>query len=218
MTERFIDRGNQFPLLPETMTGYGFVTAAERCFSPLKPLTYAGTFLALSSVISFLYYRKKGYIKTEDLKEVWSRTVKKCIPSTIAILCFIIMSKFMSSSGQIYVLSQGIVTVMGKYYVIAAPFFGMLGSFITSSNMSSNILLGNFQSTAAEMLKISPSITAALQTVGGVLGNVFAPGCIIMGISTTGLAGAEGKLLKTIIPISAACAAVFGVFAFAALV
>ena len=202
----------------ETMTGYGFVTAAERCFSPLKPLTYAGTFLALSSVISFLYYRKKGYIKTEDLREVWSRTVKKCIPSTIAILCFIIMSKFMSSSGQIYVLSQGIVTVMGKYYVIAAPFFGMLGSFITSSNMSSNILLGNFQSTAAEMLKISPSITAALQTVGGVLGNVFAPGCIIMGISTTGLAGAEGKLLKTIIPISAACAAVFGVFAFAALV
>ena len=83
------------------------------------------------------------------------------------------MSKFMSSSGQIYVLSQGIVKVLGRYYVIAAPFFGMLGSFITSSNMSSNILLGNFQSTAAGILGINPAITASLQTVGGVLGNVF---------------------------------------------
>ena len=203
---------------PQTVTEYGFVTAAESCFSPLKPLTYAGTFLALSSAASFLYYRKKGFIKTRDLKNVWRRTVKKCIPSTIAILCFIIMSKFMSSSGQIYVLSQGIVKVLGVYYVIAAPFFGMLGSFITSSNMSSNILLGNFQSTAAGILGINPAITASLQTVGGVLGNVFAPGCIIMGISTTGLAGAEGRLLKTILPISAACGAVFGLFAFFVLV
>ena len=45
---------------PQTVTGYGFVTAAEAFFSPIKPLTYAGTFLVLSSVISFLYYRKKG--------------------------------------------------------------------------------------------------------------------------------------------------------------
>ena len=124
------------------------------------------------------------------------------------------MSKFLSSSGQIYVLSQGIVTVMGSYYVIAAPFFGMLGSFITSSNMSSNILLGNFQSTAAQILDVNPAVTVALQTVGGVLGDAFAPGCVIMGISTTGFSGAEGKILRAIVPVSAACAVLFGSFAF----
>lgn len=199
---------------PQTFTGYGFVTAAEAFFSPIKPLTYAGTFLVLSSVISFLYYRKKGYVRTADLRSVWSRTAKKCKPSTVAILCFIIMSKFLSSSGQIYVLSQGIVTVMGSYYVIAAPFFGMLGSFITSSNMSSNILLGNFQSTAAQILDVNPAVTVALQTVGGVLGDAFAPGCVIMGISTTGFSGAEGKILRAIVPVSAACAVLFGSFAF----
>lgn len=203
---------------PETVTGYGFVTAAEACFSPLKPLTYAGTFLALSSLISFLYYRKKGFIRNSDLKDVWFKTVKKCKPSTIAILSLIIMSKFMSSSGMIYVLSQGIVSLMGRSYVIAAPFFGMLGSFITSSNMSSNILLGNFQSTAAGMLNINPAVTSALQTTGGVLGDAFAPGCVIMGISTTGYKGKDGAILAKIIPVSAACGIVFGLFAFLVLI
>lgn len=203
---------------PETVTGYGFVTGAESLFSPLKPLTYAGTFLAVSSVISFFYYRWKGFVRTSDLTVVWKRTVSKCTPSTIAILCFIIMSKFMSSSGQIYVLSQGIVAILGQYYVISAPFFGMLGAFITSSNMSSNILLGNFQSTAAEILNINPAVTVALQTVGGVLGDAFAPGCVIMGISTTGYSGKEGKILKMIVPISALCGIVFGFLAFVFLV
>ncbi len=195
---------------PETVTGYGFVTKADPAFSPLKPLTYAGTFLALSSVISYVYYQKKGYFHSGSLKAIWKRTVQKCMPSTVAITCFIIMSKFMGSSGQIYVMSQGIVLVLGRFYIIAAPIFGILGTFITSSNMSSNILLGNFQRTAADLLQVSPSVTLALQTVGGVLGTAFSPGCVIMGISTTGFAGGEGKILRMIIPWAVACAIVFG--------
>ena len=199
---------------PQTMTGYGFVTKAESIFSPLKPLTYAGTFLVISSLISFLYYKKKGFIKTSDLKAVWIRTVKKCVSPTKAILCLIIMSKFMSSSGMIYVLSRGIVNILGKYYVIVAPFFGMIGAFITSSNMSSNILLGNFQSTAAGILNINPAVTCALQTMGGILGDAFAPGSMIMGISTTGYKGKDGDILKKIVPISIGFAAVYGLIAF----
>ena len=148
------------------------------------------------------------------LKQVWKRTVQKCSSSTIAILCLIVMSKFMGSSGQIYVLSQGVIALLGSYYTIAAPFFGMLGSFITSSNMSSNILLGNFQSTAAEILHINPAVTVALQTVGGVLGDAFAPGSVIMGISTTGCMGADSRILKTLVPVSAFCCILFGAVAF----
>ena len=199
---------------PRTATGYGFVTEAVSGYSPVKPLTYAGTFLALSSLITFCFYRYKGYIRTEDLKNVWRRTVKKCIGSTQAIICLIVMSKFLSSSGQIHVLSQAIVKLLGTSYVIAAPFFGMLGSFITSSNMSSNILLSSLQSTAANILNINPAVTSALQTVGGVLGDAFAPGCVIMGISTTGYAGAESRILKHIVPISALFGLAFGLYAF----
>lgn len=202
----------------ETATGFGYVTAAEPFFSPARPLTYAGTFLALSAGISYLYYRRKGYVDVHSLQNALCRTAKKCKAPTIAITCFIIMSKFMSSSGQIYVLSQSIVLLMGRSYVLAAPLFGILGTFITSSNMSSNILLGRFQMTAAGFLEISPAVTLALQTVGGVLGTAFSPGCVIMGVSTTGLAGEEGEILKRIVPVAAGCGGVFGLFAYLCLI
>lgn len=199
---------------PETVTGYGYVTAAEGLFSPLKPLTYAGTFLVLSSIISIVYYQKHGFLKTGAVQNVWSRTVKKCIPSTIAITSLIVMAKFMSSSGQIYVLSKGVIQLMGRYYVILAPIFGMVGAFITSSNMSSNILLGNFQVTAAELIHVEPAITCALQTTGGVLGDSFAPGSIIMGVSTTGYQGKDGDIIKVILPMALLLGILFGLFAF----
>ena len=91
---------------------------------------------------------------------------------------------------------------------------GILGTFITSSNMSANILLGNFQMTAATFLGIRPAVTLALQTAGGVLGTAFSPGCVLMGISTTGMAGAEGEILRRIVPVAAGCGAVFGIVAF----
>ncbi len=199
---------------PETVTRYGYVTAGEGCFSPLRPLTYAGTFLAVSAVVSCVYYGRAGYLDLAGIKQAAVRTGRKCKAPTIAILCFIIMSKYMSSSGQIYILSQGIVSVLGKYYVIVAPIFGILGTFITSSNMSSNILLGNFQMTAAGFLGIRPAVTLALQTVGGVLGTAFSPGCVIMGISTTGMAGGEGQILRKIVPVAVGCGICFGLFGF----
>ncbi|MCI8578597.1 MAG: L-lactate permease [Lachnospiraceae bacterium] len=199
---------------PETVTGFGYVTGAEHMFSPMKPLTYAGTFLALSAGISGICYCRKGYLDGSGVRAAALRTAKKCISPTIAITCFIIMSRFMGSSGQIHVLSQGIVSVLGRYYVLAAPFLGILGTFITSSNMSANILLGNFQMTAATFLGIRPAVTLALQTAGGVLGTAFSPGCVLMGISTTGMAGAEGEILRRIVPVAAGCGAVFGIVAF----
>lgn len=203
---------------PETSTGLSYVTAAESCFSPLKPLTYAGTFLALSAVLSGTYYLKKGCLDANGIRESLQKTVKKCSAPTIAITCFIVMSKFMSSSGQIYILSRGIVQALGRYYVIAAPFLGVLSTFITSSNMSANILLGNFQMTAAQLLDISPAVTCALQTTGGVMGTAFSPGCLIMGISTTGYKGKESELLGRIIPLPLIMSLVFGIFVYFVLI
>lgn len=55
--------------------------------------------------------------------------------------------------------------------------------------------------TAAELLDISPVIILSLQTFGGAIGSAMAPGSILLGISTTGMEGGEGRILKKIIPI-----------------
>lgn len=67
---------------------------------------------------------------------------------------------------------------------------------------------------AADLLGIDPVITVALQTVGGILGNAFAPGCVIMGLSTTGYTGKDSDILQKIIPVSATLGIAFGLFAF----
>ena len=69
------------------------------------------------------------------------------MPSGMAVIGLVIMSKIMGGTGQTIVLSQGIANVLGSKYLLLAPFVGLLGTFMTASNMSSNILFGGFQVT-----------------------------------------------------------------------
>jgi len=117
---------------PEMGTGYGYINAAVDSFSPLTPLTHASVFLLVSAYIGFLYFRKHNWIKKGEGKQVLWRSFEKTIPSAIAVVGFIIMSRVMGGTGQTVVLAQGIVNVLGNGYAVLAPVVGMLGSFMTS--------------------------------------------------------------------------------------
>lgn len=71
------------------------------------------------------------------------------MPSGIAVIGLVIMSRIMGGTGQTDVLADGISRVLGKAYAILSPVVGLIGTFMTASNMSSNILFGAFQSTTA---------------------------------------------------------------------
>ena len=73
----------------------------------------------------------------------------------------------MSGSGQTLVLAQGITHVMGRWYALLAGVLGVIGSFVTGSNMSSNILFTDVQVNAAADLGVSSSPLLAAQTAGG---------------------------------------------------
>lgn len=199
---------------PETVTGYGYVNAASNCFSPLTPFTHASMFLLLSSVMGMCYYRKKGWIRKGGIKGVFVRSVSMTMPSGIAVIALVIMSKIMAGTGQTVVLANGIAKVLGKVYVVLSPFVGLLGSFMTGSNMSSNILFGGFQTTTAKLLDVSPAILLGAQTAGGSIGSAVSPSNIILGTTTANILGAEGRILKRILTITVPAVIVIGLFAF----
>ena len=203
---------------PETVTGYGYVTPAVESFSPLAPLTYPGTFLIISCVVGYLYFKKKGCITPGGLGRILRRTVKKTVPSSLAVIGFIVTSKVMGCSGQVAVLAQGIVTVLGVGYALLAPVVGLLGSFMTSSNMASNILFAEFQMTTAQLLGLSAPAILGAQTAGGAIGSSICPGNIVLGTSTTGLTGQEGQVLRRVLPITVICAVACGAVLFLSLV
>lgn len=198
----------------ETATEYGFVNAAVSRYSPISPFTHAGSFLLAASVIGLIFYRKHGWVEKEGVKNVFTRSIRKTIPSGIAVIGFIIMSKIMGGTGQTMVLAYGITAVLGKGYALLAPVVGMLGSFMTSSNMASNILFGDFQMTTSKLLGLNTAAILGAQTAGGAIGNTICPGNIILGTTTANILGKEGIVLKKIMPITLSAAAIVGVVLF----
>lgn len=199
---------------PETSTGYGYVNAAVDKFSPLAPFTHASMFLFISAIIGLVYYKKHGWIKEGGVKRVFVKSVSMTMPSGIAVIGLVIMSKIMDGTGQTVVLANGIAGVLGKIYVILAPFVGLLGTFMTGSNMSSNILFGGFQMTTAKLLKVNVAAILGAQSAGGCIGSAVSPSKIILGTTTAGILGKEGEVMKKLIAITVPATIVIGVILF----
>lgn len=199
---------------PETSTGYGYVNKAVESFSPLAPFTHASMFLLLSALIGLVYYKRHGWIKEGGVKRVFVKSVAMTMPSGIAVIGLVIMSKIMDGTGQTVVLANGISKVLGKIYVILAPFVGLLGTFMTGSNMSSNILFGGFQMTTSSLLGVDPSVVLGAQSAGGAIGSAISPSKIILGTTTANILGREGEVLKKIMVITVPATIAIGIIVF----
>lgn len=196
----------------ETATGYGLVNPAIESYSPLVPFTHASMFLFVSALLSFLYYKKAGLMNTSQaVKNISDRTLRKALSPSIAVLSLLAISRVMAGTGQTIVLAEGMTQVLGKHYASVAPFIGLLGSFITGSNMSSNILFGNFQYLTAEYVGLNIPAVVGTQTAGGAVGMSLAPGNVVLGTSSTGILGSEGKVILKIIPFTLVVSVVFGI-------
>lgn len=202
------------PSFPETVTGYGVVNKAAQKYAPLALFTHAGLFLLISSIWGMIYYHKKGWMKEGGLKRVFVKSVAMTVPSGIAVIGLIIMSKIMSGTGQTIVLANGISAVLGKAYVIFAPFVGLLGTFMTGSNMSSNILFGDFQITTSNMLEVNSAAVLGAQSTGGAIGSAVSPSKIILGTTTAQILGSEGSVMKKLLVVTVPVTLLIGLVVF----
>ncbi len=195
---------------PETRTGYGIVNAAEPRYSPLRPLIHAGLFLFVAACSEFVYFRAIAKLGRRKLGLILNRTVQKTLPATFGIVTLIVMSRIMSGSGQTTVLAVGTADLTGRLFPLLSPAVGVLGSFMTSSNLASNILFGKFQQTSSQILNLKEYLVLAAQTTGGALGNTICPGNVLLGTTTTGALGSEGTILRRILPFTAGVAVLIG--------
>jgi lactate permease len=181
---------------PEVATRFGWVTAA----GPGRGINlfgHPGAILFYASVISFLIYRKLGYLKPGASKRIVSKVVRSGVNSSLGILAMVSVASIMMHSGMTFLLAQGVSLSFSRdLYPAAAPFIGALGAFITGSNTNSNVLFGVLQQNSAQLLNLSVPLILAAQTAGGSLGSVLAPAKVIVGCSTVGLAGEEGGVMR----------------------
>lgn len=202
---------------PQLETGLNYTVEAEEAYSAFSPLTHPGTFLLATAIFAYLLYRGRGYLGDEEVRNVFVQTVRSSIPSSIALLAFVPLALVMEGSGQILVLALGVASMApGPVYVFLSPLVGGLGAFMTSSNMTSNILLGPLQEQTAQTLDLAEPVILAGQTAGGAVANCIAPGNVLLGTGAVGEAGKEGGVIRVTVIYALVFFVLAGVFALVA--
>jgi len=194
---------------PEVETGLGWVTPA-RMGKRISLFGHAGALLAYVSVLAYLIYRMMGHLERSDLPGILRRTVRSAIPSSIGILSMVGMAMVMDRCGMTYTLAKGLSSAVGQVFPLTSPFIGLLGAFMTGSNTNSNVIFAPLQKSTAELVGIGVSIILGAQTTGGALGSMLAPAKVIVGCSTAGLEGQEGKVMRITVPYGLLITAVIG--------
>jgi lactate permease len=114
----------------------------------------------------------------------------------------------------------------GVLYPFFGTLLGWLGVALTGSDTSSNVLFGSLQRITAEQLGLSPTLMAAANSSGGVMGKMIDAQSIVVASTATRWYGHEGDILRYVFFHSLALAALVGlvvclqayVFPFTALV
>jgi lactate permease len=97
----------------------------------------------------------------------------------------------MNYSGQTYTLGLA-VSSLGLVFPLVSPFLGWVAVFLSGSDTSGNALFGNLQVVAANQLGLDPTLMAATNSSGGVMGKMISPQNLSTGVTTTNLKGQEG--------------------------
>jgi lactate permease len=197
---------------PEVQTSYGWTTPAGTGRT-ISVFGHAGALLLYVSLVSYIVYWLSGHYTAGVGRRIVQRTVRSAVPSSIGIAAMVGFAVAMANSGMTYVLAVGLGKAAGPLYPFMAPYIGLLGAFMTGSNTNSNVVFAPLQQQAAMLLGINVLVILGAQTTGGSLGSMLAPAKLIVGCSTAGLAGQEGKVLKRTLGPGLIIAGVVGVLA-----
>lgn len=158
----------------------------------------AGVLLFLGSIIG-------GLIQGANiggLFKVLGKVLKMQYKTIITVCSLIALSSVMDFAGMIGILGIALATTTGAFYPLFAPTIGCLGTFLTGSDTSSNILFGKLQTSVASVTGADPSWLAAANTAGATGGKIISPQSIAVATSACGQQGQEGTIMKKALPFA----------------
>jgi len=133
------------------------------------------------------------------------------VPGPVVLL-IVSLSYLYNYSGMAYTLGAALAAT-GVLFPFVSALLGWVACFLSGSDTSSNLLFGNLQVAAAHQLNLDPVLLAATNSSGGVAGKMISPQNIAVGVTTVGLAGAEGQVLRSTFWHSVLFAALIGALA-----
>lgn len=179
-------------LAPVAETSIGFNIGGETRTWSVQWLVQGGLLLFIGSFAGGLLQGGKA---DGLLRLLWKSTVQ-LKKTFITVICLVGFSSIMETSGMINTLAVALATATGALYPLFAPAIGAIGTFLTGSDTSANILFGKLQAGVAEHIGADPVWISASNTAGATGGKIISPQSIAIATSACGQQGQEGRILK----------------------
>jgi len=174
-------------------------------------LAAAGSLVLYACVLVFLLMLLFG--SRVDFFTVYGRTIRQLSLPIATIALILAIAQLMNYSGMTASMAIAL-SKTGFIFPFVAAFLGWLGVFLTGSDTSSNTLFGPLQAQTAQQLgNVSPILTAATNSSGGVMGKMISPQNLSVGAAGVNKVGAEGDIFRRVIRYSLILTTLVGVVA-----
>ena len=174
-------------------------------------LAAAGTLVLFAGIVAYLFMTLMG--RRVNFFAVYGRTLRQLGLPIVTIAFILGIAYLMNYSGMTSSLAIAF-SKTGYIFPFVAAFLGWLGVFLTGSDTSSNTLFGPLQAQTAQQLgNVSPILTAATNSSGGVMGKMISPQNLSVGAAGVNRVGAEGDIFRRVIRYSLILTAAVGVVA-----
>ncbi|MET0687376.1 MAG: L-lactate permease [Solirubrobacteraceae bacterium] len=154
----------------------------------------AGTLLLVCGFLTMLVIR----VKPGRALRIYGETLDKLKFATLTVAAVLALAYVMNLSGQTITIGLWIAGA-GGILAFLSSIIGWLGVAVTGSDTSSNSLFGALQVSAAKEAGLDPTLLAAANSSGGVLGKMISPQNLAIGAAAVGLGGKEGELFRKVI-------------------
>ena len=168
-------------------------------------LSATGTAVLIAALIVGASLR----FSVRDLVRTYWRTLVVVRHSLLTIAAMLALGYTTRYSGEDAILGLAFAHT-GVLYPFFGTLLGWLGVALTGSDTSSNVLFGSLQRITAEQLGLNPTLMAAANSSGGVMGKMIDAQSIVVASTATRFYGREWQILRYVFFHSVALASLVG--------
>jgi lactate permease len=180
--------------------------AAEPAVFTFNWLSASGTAILIAAVISGIVLR----YRPGELLRQYGRTLWVVRHSLLTIMAMLALGYTTRYSGEDAILGLAFAHA-GVLYPFFGTLLGWLGVALTGSDTASNVLFGSLQKVTAQRLGLSPTLMAAANSSGGVMGKMIDAQSIVVASTATRYFDHEWRILRYVFFHSLALATLVGV-------
>ena len=196
-----------FPVVPRPTPEKA--TPPEKALFTLNWLSATGSCILLSAVLAGLLM---GF-RFREMARVYWETLVRVRFSLITIAGMLALGYVTKYSGTDATLGLALAKT-GTFYPFFGTLLGWLGVALTGSDTASNVLFGSLQKITAEQVGISPTLMAAANSSGGVMGKMIDAQSIVVASTATNWYGHEDRILRYVFFHSIALAVLVGLLVY----